>query len=105
MTKLTRKSLFKRTSAGALMVGALGVVPGATALAAGQSEASHSDAELAALGMTAPFVVFVRNPKIGELVVIAGSQEIVVRDPALVARMWQAGPGAAAHAVKHKGGK
>ncbi len=104
MTKLTRKSLFKRTSAGALMVGAL-AVPGATALAAGQPEASQSDAELAALGTTAPFVVFVRNPKIGELVVIAGSQEIVVRDPALVARMWQAGPGAAAHPAKHNGRK
>ena len=92
MATLTRKVLLKKTSAGALAVGALGVAPGAAAIAATRPGAAGGDlnAALAALKSAEPFFVYVSNPKAGEMVLMVGDKEIAVRDHALVARLWQA---------------
>lgn len=97
MTKLTRKVLLTKTSAGALAVGALSVAPGMAAAATrpetvtrpGEAGADLSGA-LAALKTAEPFVVYVSNPQAGEMVLMVGDQEIAVRDHALAARLWQA---------------
>lgn len=85
MAQLTRRSLLKKTSTGALVVGALAAVPGGAALAAGPPETPN----LAEMESAGPFVAYVSNPKAGELVLMVGSEEITLHDPALVARLWQ----------------
>lgn len=90
MAQLTRRSLLKKTSTGALIAGALAVAPGGVALTAGRHDAPDVDTSMAEMGTVAPFVAYVRNPKDGELVLMVGSEEITVHDPALVARLWQA---------------
>ncbi len=89
MAQLTRRNLLKKTSTGALVAGALAVVPGGAAFAAGRTETPDLAADVAEMGST-PFVAYVRNPTAGELVLLVGSEEITVHDPALVARLWQA---------------
>ena len=90
MAKLTRRGFLKKTSAGALAIGALGAVPGA-ALAA---EAAKTPAARGAETVAAePFVVYVRNPAAGEMVLLAGTQEFTHTDPDLVARLWRATEG------------
>ncbi len=98
MAKLTRKVLLKKTSAGALAVGALGVAPGMAAVAATRPETAARSGvagadlsgALAALKTAEPFVVFVSNPQAGEMVLMVGDQELAIRDHALAARLWQA---------------
>jgi len=90
MAQLTRRNLLKKTSTGALVAGALAVVPGGAAFAAGRTETPDLAADVAEMGSAAPFVAYVRNPTAGELVLMVGSEEITVHDPALVARLWQA---------------
>ncbi len=89
MAELTRKGLLKKTSAGALMVGALGAVPATAALAA-QPQSSDLNTQLAKLETAEPFLVYANNPKTGELVLMVGDEEVAVRDHALAARLWQA---------------
>ncbi len=88
MTQLTRRNLLKKTSAGALIAGALAVVPGGAALAAGSHEVPEAEANMAGLAKATPFVAYVRNPKVGELVLIVGTEEITIHDKALVAKLW-----------------
>lgn len=89
MTRLTRKGFFKKTSTGALAVGALGVMPGMAAVAAGRPETRHADAWAAETEAADPFVVYVRDPRAGEVVLMVGDTEITTHDPALVRRLWQ----------------
>ncbi len=89
MTKVTRKNLLQKTSAGALMVGTLGIMPGVAAAAA-RPDAVNKETHLAELESAEPFVVYVRNPKAGDLVLMVGNHEIAYHDPALVARLWHA---------------
>jgi len=90
MAELTRKGLLKKTSVGALMVGALGAVPATAAVAAAQPQRSDLDAQLAQLKHADPFLVYANNPSTGELVLMVGDQEVAVRDHALAARLWEA---------------
>ncbi len=87
MAKLTRGGFLKKTSAGAIAVGALAALPGA-ALAAARPKSAVSP-ETAAL-TAEPFVVYVRNPAAGEMVVLVGAEEFTYTDRALAARLWQA---------------
>ena len=90
MAHLTRVSLLKKTSAGALIAGALALVPGGTALMARRENASLSEADVMRMDTAAPFVAYVRNPTSGALVMVVGNEEITVHDPALVARLLKA---------------
>ena len=89
MTRLTRRGFLKKSSAGAVAIGALGAVPGA-ALAAGHAHVPEMPAADAADMDTAEsFVVYVRNPAAGEMAMLVGSHEITHTDRALAARLWQ----------------
>jgi hypothetical protein len=99
MAELTRRRLFKKTAAGAMALGALGAVP-AVAGAAGHPRTVEPEGHFVAA--TEPFVVYVRNPAAGEIVVLVGTEEIRYTDPELVARLWRArgaGRSTAAHAA------
>lgn len=97
MTRLTRKTFFKKTSAGALAAGALGIMPGMAAVAARRPGTLHPDTPAAGMESATPFVVYVRNPRAGEFVLMVGDTEITTRDPQLVARLWQIQHGALHH--------
>jgi len=102
MANLTRHGFLKKTSAGAIAVGALAALPGA-ALAAARPKSAVSP-ETAAL-TAEPFVVYVRNPAAGEMVVLVGAEEFTYTDRALAARLWQARGaqnGASTHASTSK---
>ncbi len=87
MANLTRHGFLRKTSAGAIAVGALAALPGA-ALAATRPKSAISPGTEA---LTAePFVVYVRNPAAGEMVVLVGAEEFTYTDRALAARLWQA---------------
>lgn len=86
MAILTRWGFLKKTSAGAVAMAALGAVPG-VALAAARPELAPTHAtELAG---AEPFAVYVRDPARGEIVVLAGTQEITHIDRELAARLWR----------------
>ena len=88
MTRLTRRGFLKKSSAGAVAIGALGAVPGA-ALAAGHAHAPETVVDAADMDTAESFVVYVRNPAAGEMAVLIGSHEITHTDRALAARLWQ----------------
>jgi len=87
MSNVTRRGFLEKTSAGALAAAALAAVPAAALAAARPTQAAPP--ETAAL-TAAPFVVYVRNPAAGEMVVLVGAEEFTVTDRALAARLWQA---------------
>lgn len=86
MAKLTRQGFLKKSSVGAIAIGALSAVPGA-ALAAGHAQAPETPA--VDMDAAESFVVYVRNPAAGEMAVLVGNHEITHTDPALAARLWQ----------------
>ena len=87
MSNVTRRGFLKKTSVGAVAVGALATLPGA-ARAADQAKSSATQGTET---LTAdPFVVYVRNPAAGEMVVLVGTEEFTYTDRALAARLWQA---------------
>jgi hypothetical protein len=84
MTDASRRNFLALAGAGAAVVGAAAVAPAAAAAAAPKKEANET--ELPA-GADQPMVAYVKNPKTGELAVMAGEREVVVRDRELVARL------------------
>jgi hypothetical protein len=87
MAQVTRRDILKKTSAGAAAVGALIVAPGLVStdvLAAGRAtlhtaQSGHD-----------PLVAYIRDVSAGEITVMVGTREVVVRDHALVMRLVQA---------------
>ncbi len=102
MAQLTRWGFLKKTSAGALALGALGARPGAARAAGRPTTLATPAHEMAEMAAAAPFVVYVRDPAAGEMVLLVGSTEITHTDPDLAARLWRAQAGvhaASNHAV------
>ena len=87
MTKLTRSGFLKKTSAGAVAIGAIAAVPGAALAGATGRPAEASAATVAG---DEPFVVYVRNPAAGEMSLLVGTREIKHVDRELAARLWHA---------------
>ena len=90
MAKLTRRTLIKQTSVGAIGVAAMGVLAAAPQLASAAPAAEHAVAEQSAAAQSGPMVVHVRNFSTGEIGVMYGEKEGVLRDPALVTRLLNA---------------
>jgi hypothetical protein len=87
MAQMTRRDVLKKTSAGAAAVGALIIAPGlvsADVVAAGRAP-THTPPST-----HEPLVAYVRDVSAGELTLMVGTREIVVRDHALVMRLVQA---------------
>ncbi len=99
MAILTRWGFLKKTSVGAVALGALGALPGAARAAGPLKTPAAAAHEMAA---AEPFVVYVRDPAAGEIVLLVGTTEITHTDPDLVARLWRVHEGrhgASDHAV------
>ena len=91
MAKLTRRTLIKQTSigvAGVATLGTLTAMPSLAAPAAASSE--HALAKQSIATHSGPMVVHVRNFSTGEISIMSGEKEVVLRDPALVVRLLQA---------------
>lgn len=91
MAKLTRRALLKRTSigvAGVATLGTLTAMPPLAVPAAASSE--HALAQQSTATHSGPMVVHVRNFSTGEISIMSGEKEVVLRDPALVTRLLQA---------------
>ena len=86
MTKLTRRSFLKQTSATAATFSLLPAMP---ALAASSRSAEAVVPKLRA-PFSGPLVVHVSDVATGEITLFATDQEIVFRDPQIVARLIKA---------------
>ena len=87
MAKLTRRDLIKQTSAGAAALGALAAVPG---LAGAQGAPEAPAAGLALTDGNGPLVAYLRDVAVGEIGLLVGTREIIVRDRELVQRLLRA---------------
>lgn len=96
MASLTRKRFLQKASTGAAAIGALAAVPGMATAATLKPTAANAH-RAARVEAAQPFVVYVRDPRVDELVVMMGGEEIVVRDSELVSRLWHAG-----HSASHR---
>lgn len=90
MEKLTRRLFFKEASLGVATTGILAVTPALTTDSAEIPEATTPLAELSASGLPANLIAHVRDIATGEISLMVGTQEIVYRDPELVARLLRA---------------
>ena len=86
MTKLTRRSFLKQTSASAAT---LSLLPGMPALAAFSHSPEAVMPELSA-EFTSPMVVHVSDVATGEITLFVGAQEIVFRDPQIIMHLIKA---------------
>ena len=78
MSDLTRRGFVKNSAgaaAGMTVIGAL--------------VAEHADADVGKAG-SEPVVAYVRDPRTGEIEVMAGDREVKLRDPKLAARLARA---------------
>jgi hypothetical protein len=89
MAKLTRRTLIKQTSVGAIGVAAISALAAAPHLV-GAAPAEHVAAEQSTATHSGPMVVHVRDFSTGEIGVMYGEKEVVLRDPALVTRLLHA---------------
>ena len=87
MAKLTRRDLIKQTSAGAAALGALAAVPG---LAGAQGAPEAHAAGPSAADRNGPLVAYLRDVAAGEIGLLVGTREIIVRDRELVQRLLRA---------------
>ena len=90
MAKLSRRTLIKRTSIGVAGVATLGTLTAVPSLAAVAAPLEHSTAEQTTVEHSGPMVVHVRNFSTGEIGVMYGEKEVILRDPALVMRLLHA---------------
>jgi hypothetical protein len=87
MAKLTRRGFIRRTSIGAATIGALAAAPG---LAAAQASPRARISDLSTAELHEPLVAHVRNAALGEIALLVGTREVIVRDPELVVRLVKA---------------
>lgn len=84
MAKLTRRVLLKQTSLSAAAVGALMAAPGLNAASALAESGSATEAA------HQPLVAYVHDTSKGEISLLVGTREIIVRDRELVKRLARA---------------
>ena len=87
MAKLTRRDLIKQTSAGAAALGALAALPG---LAGAQGAAEAHATAPAVADRSGPLVAYLRDVAKGEIGLLVGTREIIVRDRELAQRLLKA---------------
>jgi hypothetical protein len=86
VTKLTRRSFLKQTSASAA---ALSLLPAVPALAVFSHSAKAPVTDFSAT-VTHPMVAHVTDAALGEITLLVEDQEIIFRDPQTVARLIKA---------------
>ncbi len=90
MSKVTRRGFLTRTSVGAAAVGVMGTVPGLSMAASDTQEVDTS--EVSPVTLSEPMVAHVRDFATGEVSIMSGTREFIVRDSQLVARLLKAIP-------------
>ena len=90
--KLTRRGFLKAAAIGAAAAGAVAAAPallshGASALTANEAT------PLPSVGKRNPVVVYIRNAAKGEIVIMSGTREYVVKDSILASRLVAASMG------------
>jgi hypothetical protein len=94
MDRFGRRTFLTRGGKAVAAAGLVSAIPGLTSMvAAGEAEApAEASTADAALGdMTEPIVAHVRDLATGEITLFSGTSEVVVRDPQLANRLFQAG--------------
>jgi hypothetical protein len=86
VTKLTRRSFLKQTSASAATLSLLPAIPALATI----SHSPEATMPLLPAESTGPIVVHVSNVGTGEITLLVGAREIVFHDPELVARLIKA---------------
>jgi hypothetical protein len=84
---LSRRTFLSSTSATAAVIGLIATVPG---LAQAREAVDASTPPASTPLLNEPLVAYVRDPGLGEIVLYVGTREVVLRDPALVARLVRA---------------
>ena len=87
MAHLTRRGFIQKSSVGVATVGALATVPG---LAAAHAASQAPALDAATASKQGPLVAHVRDYAKGEIALLVGTREVIVRDPELVARLVRA---------------
>jgi len=92
MARVNRRRFLWQTSAGAA---AVGLLPAATRLAAVEPAPAAApqvaaEAELPAVTLSEPLVAVIRNAAHGEVALLVGTKEIIVKDAELVAHLVRA---------------
>ncbi|MDQ6659420.1 MAG: hypothetical protein M3Z24_00480 [Chloroflexota bacterium] len=88
MAKIARRRFLKQTSIGVATVGVgAGVLAAAPRLAAMAAPPAVSTVNSSLASVSEPVMVYVSNAATGELHIMAGLKEIVVRDTELVTRL------------------
>ncbi|HLW02591.1 MAG TPA: twin-arginine translocation signal domain-containing protein [Ktedonobacterales bacterium] len=84
MQKVSRRNFVIGASAGAVAVGAAGVVWG------NLQSPSHQKAQQFASTLATPLTVYVRDAAKGELVLLANNNQVIIHDVDLAARLLNA---------------
>ncbi len=89
MAKLSRRGFLGQTTASMATIGVLAAVPqlAATSDLPETSAAALSTAEMSAADLAGPLVAHVSDLASGEIALLVGTQEVIVRDPGLVMRL------------------
>ena len=87
MAQLTRRVFIGKTSAGAAALGALAATPG---LVGSAHASSRPHAAALAAKLDGPLMAHVRNIATGEIALMVGTREVIIRDHELVARLVKA---------------
>ena len=87
MAKLTRRGFFRQTSVTAATVGALASVPGLTMFLDSPEDPAT---EISPGAIAGPLVAHIRDVTTGEISLLVGTRELVIRDSDIVARLLKA---------------
>ena len=86
-----RRAFLIRAAAAGAAAGAAAAVPAwLLTTAEGDGDSPQSASADAGAPLTQPMVAFVRDPEAGEVWLMAGTQELTVRDPVLASRLLAA---------------
>jgi hypothetical protein len=87
MSDLTRRSFIKQASATAATVGAIATLP---TIANAHASTTLSPSEVSTAAAHGPIIAHIRNLDLGEIALLVGEREIVIRDRVLVRRLVKA---------------
>lgn len=82
-----RRSFIRGAAAGGLALGVAAAVPVSLLSGSSNDDSPQQASNAAALQLSEPMVAYIRDASRGEVVILVGSQEIVLQDASLAARL------------------
>ena len=86
-SSVNRRSFLKGAATGGLVLGVAAAIPIKLLSGSDGPGSPEQAAQMPALQLSEPMVAYIRDPARGEVVVMVGTQEIVLQDPSLAARL------------------